>query len=67
MVGGVGAGRVTTAHQGWEEGRRQSREEMQEGMWCFLLCPQRRVNKQWLGPPDPPWTLQFPRPRRPQP
>lgn len=45
----LGAGPVTTGHQGQEEGRTQPREEMQEGMWYFLLCPQLRVNKQ-AGP-----------------
>lgn len=48
-------------------GQNSAWEEMQKGMGCFLLCPQLRVNKQRLGPPDPPWTLQFPRPSRPQP
>lgn len=63
----LGAGPVTTEDQGREEGRMQPREGMQEGMWCSLLCPQLRVSKHGLGPPDPPWTLQFPRPSGPSP
>lgn len=36
-------------------------------MSYFLLCPQLRVNKQKLGPPEPPWAWRFPRPWWPQP
>lgn len=66
LGGWLGAGPVTAEDQGREEDG-TAWKEMQKGMWCFLLCPQLRVNKQRLGPPDPPWTLQFPRPSWPQP
>lgn len=68
----VGAAPVATGDQGRRRGGRAGRTHSAWGGDTGsdeMLSPVStlRVNKQKLGPPDPPQTLQFPRPCWPQP